>query len=83
MAIYGYMALMEKYGHIAMLIFGCMACDMAKMGVYQESNGNLAKLDDGLAESPTVMVVDKTKKKQFLGKIGAYLNPVGLSSRPI
>ena len=23
---------------------------------------NLAKLDDGLAESPTVMVVDKTKK---------------------
>ena len=24
----------------------------------------LAKLDDGLAESPTVMVVDKTKKTQ-------------------
>jgi hypothetical protein len=48
-----------------------------------EKGQNLAKLDDGLAESPTVMVVDKTKnKKQFLAKIGAYLNPVGLSSRP-
>ena len=50
---------------------------------------NLAKLDDGLAESPTVMVVDKRRrktkkqKKQFWAKIGAYLNPVGLSSRPI
>jgi hypothetical protein len=32
---------------------------------------NLAKLDDGLAESPAAMVVDKTKnKKQFLAKIG-------------
>jgi hypothetical protein len=29
------------------------------------------------------MVVDKTKnKKLFSAKIGAYLNPVGLSSRP-
>jgi hypothetical protein len=44
---------------------------------------NLAKLDDGLAESPTVMVVDKTKNRTFLAKIGAYLNPFGLSSRPI
>ena len=31
--------------------------------------GNLAKLDDGLDESPTLMVVDKTKQKV---KIGAY-----------
>jgi hypothetical protein len=28
------------------------------------------------------MVVDKIKKKK-MAKIGAYLNPVGLSSRPI
>ena len=49
-----------------------------------KSLNNLAKLDDGLAESPTVMVVDKkqNKTKQKLAKIGAYLNPVGLSSRP-
>jgi hypothetical protein len=44
---------------------------------------NLGKLDDGLAKSLSVKVVDKTKKQQFLAKIGAYLNPVGLSLRPI
>jgi hypothetical protein len=27
-------------------------------------NSNLAKLDDGLAESPAVMVVDKTRQKK-------------------
>ena len=41
---------------------------------------NLAKLDDGLDESPTAMVVDK--KAKYSVKIGAYSNPVGLSSRP-
>ena len=34
-------------------------------------NQHLAKLDDGLAESPTVMVVDKTK----LGKNRGILKP--------
>jgi hypothetical protein len=42
---------------------------------------NLAKLDDGLAESPTVMVGDKQQLDSSV-KIGAYFNPVGLSSRP-
>jgi hypothetical protein len=46
-------------------------------------NQNLAKLDDGLDESQTVMVVDKTKNRKILAKIGAYLNPVGLSLRPM
>jgi hypothetical protein len=37
---------------------------------------NLAKLDDGLAESPTVMVVDKTKKqKTIFGKNRGILQP--------
>ena len=35
-----------------------------------KTNKNLAKLDDGLAESPTVMEVDKTKQNSV--KIGAY-----------
>ena len=30
----------------------------------QKIKSNLAKLDDGLAESPTVMVVDKTKNRK-------------------
>jgi hypothetical protein len=32
---------------------------------------NLAKLDDGLDESPTVMVVDKKQKTKNRVKIGA------------
>jgi hypothetical protein len=33
---------------------------------------NLAKLDDGLAEIPTVMVVETTTKQKNWAKIGAY-----------
>ena len=33
---------------------------------------NLAKLDDGLAKSPTVMVEEKKKRKKNWEKIGAY-----------
>jgi hypothetical protein len=33
---------------------------------------NLAKLDNGLNESPTVMVGDNNKKRQNSVKIGAY-----------
>ena len=33
---------------------------------------NLAKLDDGLAESPTVMVGETNKKQKKWEKIGAY-----------
>jgi hypothetical protein len=33
---------------------------------------NLAKLDDGLDESPTVMAGDNNKKRQNSVKIGAY-----------
>jgi hypothetical protein len=39
---------------------------------------HLAKLVDGLDESPTVMVQDNNWVR-----IGAYLNPDALSSRPI
>ena len=44
---------------------------------------NLAKLDDGLAESPTVMVGETKNNTKKWVKIGAYENPVGLSSRPL
>jgi hypothetical protein len=37
---------------------------------------DLAKLDDGLAESPTVMVVDKTRQKTIFGKNSwAFVGP--------
>ena len=42
---------------------------------------NLAKLDDVLDESPTVMVGGATKNNNLV-KIGANQNPVVLSSRP-
>jgi hypothetical protein len=42
---------------------------------------NLAKLGDGIDESPTVMVGDNKTKQ--LGKNRGILNPVGLSLRPI
>ena len=42
---------------------------------------NLAKLDCGLDQNPTVMV-GKTKNKTKLGKIGVYQTPVGLWLRP-
>jgi hypothetical protein len=44
----------------------------------QEYNSNLAKLDDGLAESPTVMVVEtknNNKTKQKCVKIRGILKP--------
>ena len=43
----------------------------------------LAKLYDGLDESPTVMVRDKKQQTKNSVKIGEYENPVGLSSRPL
>ena len=39
---YGYMAILPKYGHNAIIHYGYMAWDMANMGVYQESNANVA-----------------------------------------
>ena len=39
------------------------------------NNKNLAKLDDGLDKSPTVMVVDKTKNKTIFGKNRGILKP--------
>ena len=42
---------------------------------------NLAKLDHGLVESPTVMVGEDNKKK--LGKNRGILKSSGLSSGPI
>ena len=43
---------------------------------------NLAKLDSGLGESPTVMVGERKQQQNNSVKIGAYSNPVGLLSRP-
>ena len=40
--------------------------------VFINNKNNLAKLDDGLDESPTVMVVETTPKKSNSVKIGAY-----------
>jgi hypothetical protein len=36
------MAIMPKYGHNGILPYGHMAWDMDNIGVYQESNGNVA-----------------------------------------
>ena len=44
---------------------------------------NLAKLGNGLNESPTVVVGDNRKQQQQLGKNRAYWNPVERSLRPI
>ena len=59
-----------------------MIKDKNKLFVYLDlvSGCNLAKLGDGPNKSPTVMVGQQTKQKPWL-KIGAYLNPVGLSLR--
>ena len=48
---------------------------------FAQNRYNLAKLGDGLDQSPTVMVGDNNNNKNSV-KIGAYSNPVGLSLRP-
>jgi hypothetical protein len=57
---------MNRILHIPMLNLGQLNI---------ESNNNLAKLDYGLAESPTVMVVDKTKNRKCLAKNRGILKP--------
>jgi hypothetical protein len=38
---FGYMAILAKCGHIAILPYGYMALNMADIGVYQKSNSGI------------------------------------------
>jgi hypothetical protein len=51
-------------GHVSILIISTNQNIFLILLILNNIIFNLAKLDDGLAESPTVMVVDKTKKNR-------------------